>query len=103
MSPPTNMPINNYMQILQRLVVVEQSILNLKNDLAEQKQVNEDLIERLDRLQNCFNNAKEDLAIHRTYQKGIRNALYTVGMIILFFMAADFKEIGKIVHDFLNK
>lgn len=89
-------------EIIERLVTLERNFSQVKEDLEEQRDTNRELIARLERLQECVSNAAKHFEIHKTYQKGIRNGIYTIGMIVLFFLAADFKEIGKIIYDFLK-
>lgn len=89
--------------LLERVSRNEQTIETLKEELRKRSDIDRELLEKIEEIHEGLIKSVNEYALHRTYQRAIKNALYTAIMIILFFLAFDFKEVGKIIHDFLSK
>ena len=88
--------------LLERVSRNEQTIETLKEELIRRSDTDRELLEKIEQLHEGLLTAVNEYTLHRTYQKAIKNALYTTVMLIIFFLAFDLKEIGKTINDFLT-
>ena len=89
------------MNNIQRITVLEQKVGSLDNKIQERIDMDRIIMEKMDQLNDTLSSSIQETTIHRTYQKAIRNAIYTVAMIALFMATMDLKEIAKMINDFL--